>query len=334
MPLGQLSLGVEVGDGGEGTVWEVVTQTPGPRKVLKRYRHPLTADRVAQLGHLVTLRQHLRFASAPYAWPEVLVTGSDGELTGVVLPRVPSEFWATVTLRSGGSQPRLREAQYLLFGTDKLARIGLPLPGLSERLELLGALVAAIGHLHAHGLVYGDLSARNLLYSTERGVAVFLLDCDGIAAVGSDHVVDSPDWQDPSMPSSAQPATDVYKLGLFAARVLAVNPTTRTPPGGGATPQPLLGTLRAMLAHTPAARPDIDEVAAALADATPGPSQEGEGLPRWGLRRGSGELVGLALPGSEAQSRWRSWWPGARWRRSGRWRSRSRRSRWHGRMAR
>ena len=294
--LRDLVLTDEIGDGGEGTVHDLQTTRGVPAgAVLKRYQRTLSPARADQLEALVQLRAQLRLGMAPYAWPEATVL-DDGLLVGVLMPRAPDPFWVEVTLRSGGRQQRLREVQYLLFPAEKLARLGIAFATLPERLELLAALSAAVGRLHDLGLVYGDLSARNVLYATDGPVGVFLLDCDGIVEEGARYVVDSPDWTDPAAPEVAMRATDVHKLGLLAARVLAVDPTTRTLPGGGGTPAVLRDVLTAALDPSPAARPDMLELQQALGRCAPGPADSGADLPRWALRPPAGELVLLSIP--------------------------------------
>ena len=315
--LRDLVVADEIGDGGEGTVHDLVPTRGVPAgAVLKRYQRTVPPDRADQLDTLVALRAQLRLGMAPYAWPEATVV-DDGQLVGVLMPRAPSEFWVEVTLRSGGRQRRLREVQYLLFPAEKLARLGIAFAALPERLELLAALAAAVGRLHDLGLVYGDLSARNVLYATDGPIGVFLLDCDGIVEDGARYVVDSPDWTDPAGPEVAMPATDVYKLGLLAARVLAVNPTTRTLPGGGGTPAVIADVLTAALDPSPAARPDLLELQQALGRCAPGPADRAADLPRWALRPPTGELVLLSIPESRGDDRDRAE-RGSRARRFGR----------------
>lgn len=285
-----------VGDGGEGVVHDVAeTGLGGAPLVFKRYTEPVTGDRRDDLAHLVALRPHLHLGMSAFAWPESLVTEGP-HLVGVLFPRAPDPFWADFSLRSGRTERRLREAQYLLFAADKLTRLGVPFATLAQRLEVLSGLLAAVALLHHHGLVYGDVSARNLLYRTDGGVGVFLLDCDGIVEAGTRYVIDSPDWHDPSAPAVARPETDVYKVALLAARLLAVNPTTRHLPERGGTPAAMAPTFSAALSPDPAARPTIDELAAALGQIAPGPAGAQGELPTWGLRPGTGEVVMVQMP--------------------------------------
>ncbi len=292
--LRDIPVSEEVGDGGEGAVFDLADGRKGldgRPLVLKRYQRPPDPTRAAHLAQLVALRGQLRLGADAFAWPEVLVR--DGEhAVGVLMPRAPAPFWAEVTLRSGALRRRLREAQYLLFPAAKLQAIGIDFAPLAARLEVLAALVVAVGHLHHLGLVYGDLSARNVTYATGGPVGVFLLDCDGIATIGSSYVVDSPDWDDPAAPEVASTAADVYKLGLLAARMLAISPTVREVPTGGRTPDQLVAVLKAAVDPDPSARPTTDELAAAVLRMAPGPpAPDGATLPVWGLRPGSGELV-------------------------------------------
>ena len=312
--LPDLAIGEELGDGGEGTVHAVAGPGVGPAMVLKRYQRELPAARVRQLEHLVGIRAELSLGMRAFAWPETLVVDGD-RVAGVLMPRAPDGFWAPFAMRSGAVQRRLREVQYLLFGADKLQRLGVPFATLSTRLELLNGICAALSVLHHHDLVYGDLSARNVVYRTDGELGVFLLDCDGIAARGSAYVIDSPDWTDPAAPTTASPATDVHKLGLLAARVLSVHPTTRRLPGAGGTPRVAAEALAAALEPEPANRPSIDQLATALSACAPGPGVDAGDLPQWGLRPETGELALLSAPPDAGQTA-----GGAGHTRRGRWR--------------
>ncbi|MGW3628771.1 hypothetical protein ACWD7F_01170 [Streptomyces sp. NPDC005122] len=75
------------------------------------------------------------------------------------------------------------------------------------------------------GLVIGDISQANILWSLTPEPAVHFLDCDGFRRVGRDAVqaqAATPDWNDPLTPSTeASVDTDAYKTALTAGRIVA-----------------------------------------------------------------------------------------------------------------
>ncbi|MFJ3586458.1 hypothetical protein ACIPPS_30115 [Streptomyces sp. NPDC090127] len=93
--------------------------------------------------------------------------------------------------------------------------------------------------LHAMGLVVGDLSQANVLWSLEPGPAVHLLDCDGVRITGRPAVLDqadTPDWLDPHAPPGAggpygtRPDLGQWRAALAGRdtiRLLATRPAPR-----------------------------------------------------------------------------------------------------------
>lgn len=303
--LADLDVGDRVGDGGEGQVFLVEWQGSGPRGqgrgtvaqpwVFKRYIEDLPEQRWGHIHHLVSLAPHIELGSEMLAWPRLLVH-HDGRGVGVLLPRAPAPFWHDFTLRSGGTMRRLVEAQFLFFPDPKVNSLGLQAATLARRLELLGTVAAAIEFIHGHGLVYGDLSARNILYSTGEGPDAFLLDCDGIVPQGAPYVIDSPDWQAPRSPAegmaSASQESDVYKMGLFCVRTLAKDPRIDHVLDDGLIPAELAPVLRGCLDPDPGARPVIADVCAALAPLAIRPAQDDNGkLPTWAIAGDDGSVV-------------------------------------------
>jgi hypothetical protein len=283
--LRDLRVGEVLGDGGEGRVHAVGVACEARDLVVKLYPEGLPPPRLEHVTALVALRRHLELGLDGYAWPELLVLDGPSPV-GVVLPRAPQGFVQSLRLRSGATADRLRECQYLFFPDAKTSALGLPPAGLADRLEVIAAMVAAVGWLHHHDLVYGDLSARNALYAVGSPAApaqVFLLDCDGVVPVGAPAVVDSPDWAPPRPRASATTAADVHKLGLFAVRALAQDPRTRRIPAAR-TPLALRPVLTAALDPDPAARPSAEDLEAVLAGLTPGPPDPLAGPPpAWAL---------------------------------------------------
>ncbi|RKS68908.1 hypothetical protein BZB76_6046 [Actinomadura pelletieri DSM 43383] len=216
--LRDLTLGAEVGSGGQGRVLEVLGAGGG--HVFKEYLEPQKVNG-AVLKRLVELPGELSQADRDAflrqaAWPLARVLDG-GTVKGFVMRRVPPEFW-------GRAAPgmKLREVQYLLFEPKALWGEIRP-PDVDGRLKIVRRMVDLFRLLHSRRLVVGDVSMNNLLWS--RSGCVFLLDCDGIREVGADPVLlqpSTPDWDDPLQPATGPDLdTDRYKLALLVTRVLA-----------------------------------------------------------------------------------------------------------------
>ncbi|WP_151482959.1 hypothetical protein [Streptomyces albicerus] len=239
VPLGALTLGIRVGDGGQGEVYDV---DGGPGRLLyKSYREPRKVDG-GELGALVALRQGLAPADRDRldretAWPLCRVMDG-GRVTGFLMHRAPD----SMTWRTSRGDTRLTELSYLLRA-PKAAWQAVQQPSPAERYALVVAVVELFQWLHALGLVVGDVSQANVLWTVRPGPAPYLLDCDGVRLVGRPPVLeqaDTPDWHDPlASPGSVTVDSDRYKVALLVGRVLGQD--AYAAPG---TPlQPLPGVL-------------------------------------------------------------------------------------------
>jgi hypothetical protein len=255
-----LRLGRTLGRGGQGEVVEVTGA--GEDLVAKWYLPSVRLD-AASLTRLVAWR---RSADEPTraavdevaCWPRAVLL-RHGRAAGVLLPRVAPVFSLTVGLPSGSRSQVLRELQYLIARPELLSRRGIADVDLATRLRLLGHLVAAVALLHAHGVVVGDLSVKNVLWSTDGGERVYLLDCDALRLSGTSPAVDqpnSPGWDDPAFPGTQNQQSDRYKLALAVLRVIARDFHTRNPDAATAVlGRDHLPLLRAGLSRDPDARP-------------------------------------------------------------------------------
>ncbi|MFE2110494.1 hypothetical protein ACFXAF_32160 [Kitasatospora sp. NPDC059463] len=237
--LALLPLGDEAGRGGQGRVQRLVGY---PGLLFKRY---LEAGRVngGALTALVALRLGLPQADrerldAQAAWPLCRVTDGPRCVGFLMREAPPAMTWQT----AAGTR-KLTEAQYLLY-PEKSATQGIVRPDAEQRTALLLELVGLIDRLHRWGLVIGDLSHANVLWTVRPEPAVHLLDCDGIRRVGAAPVLeqaDTPNWADPRSPhgSAASVDSDRYKAALLIGRILAQDPYVAP----GARLEPLPGLL-------------------------------------------------------------------------------------------
>ncbi|WP_328669466.1 hypothetical protein [Streptomyces sp. NBC_00328] len=218
--LGSLTLGVRVGDGGQGEVYDVV----GPGRLLyKSYREPGKAD-AGRLAALVALRQGLAPADRERldretAWPLRRVVDG-GRATGFLMRRAPD----SMTWPTSRGETRLTDLSYLLR-PPKAAWQAVAQPSPAERFALLVAFLGLFRWLHTLGLVVGDVSHANVLWTVRPAPAPYLLDCDGVRMAGRPPVLeqaDTPDWHDPlAAAGSATVDSDRYKAALVVGRVVS-----------------------------------------------------------------------------------------------------------------
>jgi hypothetical protein len=236
VPLAEIDVGQLLGEGGEGRTHEarylgtdVGLRASGPLAA-KLLVETTQRSAVAELNLLATVQKALgraeRNVAARFNVPvRVLVEGD--RLVGYLLPRIEPQF-----LRTGRrfpdqtGEPRL--AERLFLGRSMAESVGLCFPTLSERLELCRQLAEGFDLLHVSGLVYGDLSGRNVLYSLRPRPSILLLDCASLRMSGSatsSPQMTTPGWTQLERPSLSQ-YTDRAKLSTFMLRALS--------PGAGA----------------------------------------------------------------------------------------------------
>ena len=223
--LDDLSLGEELGRGGQGIVNRVVS---GPHAGLALKRYTLSGPDPKAMNRLVSAPASLSHVEREQlfrmtSWPLARVM-ENGRPAGVLMREIPGTFVART--RSGASQ--ILELKYLPYDRKPLWGDIDP-PDIVGRLELVKRYVSLFQLLHSRSLVVGDVSMNNLLWSSEGGDhSVFLLDCDGVRKAGEKPVLpqaETPDWKDPEIPTTGLDLdTDRYKLALLVGRVLSRQP--------------------------------------------------------------------------------------------------------------
>lgn len=160
-------------------------------------------------------------------WPIDMVEEA-GEPRGVVMPLIPPDFFTRIRTTSGSRRDLVFDLSWLSAKESQARANGIDRSGFTDvatRLALLAQLVYAVGRLHRHGAVYGDLSLKNVALAV-RPPRVKLLDCDAAAALADRSRVQlhSPFFEPPENASGAQKLqdelTDIYKLGICIIRGL------------------------------------------------------------------------------------------------------------------
>ncbi len=154
-----------------------------------------------------------------------------------------------------------------------------------EALAVLRAVLDALGHAHARGVVHRDVKPENLLYARVAGDLQLRL-CDfGIARLNDELVgvkAGTPGYMVPEqVHGSAGPGTDLFAVGVLAYELISGTRPYDGVPAPGAQPRPLLprGTVpegvvpwvMRLLAVDPARRPkDVAVARQALEEAAGG----------------------------------------------------------------
>lgn len=231
----ELKVGRLLAEGGEGKVFELPL---APHLVFKEYRRP------APRAHLEDLlawpasgeEQLLSRVHRSTSWPRALVEEpsrpGSGMAVGVLIARAPRRF----ALRHRDGSTRMATLSYLTADpAHREVAYGLSLPpafsperigivyALARLLEAFEGLSPKVGH--------GDLSAKNVLWSLQRGPEVFVIDCDNCERYGPDlcplgaegrRRPMTPNWEDPAVAPGGSPelVSDRYSLALIFLRVV------------------------------------------------------------------------------------------------------------------
>lgn len=265
-------LGPELGRGGQARV--IKLGGAYATQVAKLYHGELRPPAEA-LAEVIDWRdtlsaQQQALIDARTSWPTALLADEKGHNVGVILPAIPAEYFASVQA-GRHAKIRPRELGYLL-NPRKSSDLGIPPPGLSGRMRVCRAWLSVFEVLDSHGIVFGDISMRNLLWCPhEDGGDGYLIDCD--TAQTDPPSSPSPwtqDWDDPYLVAGAasQPsdlASDRYKLTLAIYRTMVGHPSARP-----------ASTTSAIRAAIPEAVPDA---IVGLLLAGSGPDREGRPSP-------------------------------------------------------
>ena len=228
----QLKVGDMLGrGGGQGAVYEL------PRHegfVYKHYYEPIEGARQS-FTELVDAGQRLAPVLAARRvtalWP-VHVLGPATSVEGYVMPLMPDRFRAEIHTPYGSD---LQEATLEFALEPPPGRAFYPVRQVTagERVELLGLVGHFLHTLHDHGLVYGDLSLKNMRYATDP-LELLVMDMDGVhhistPVIPAKDLANTPDWNDPHRTSELPLGFDLdrYKYALLVYRLIVANNVSR-----------------------------------------------------------------------------------------------------------
>lgn len=296
---GALTLGRRLGQGGQGTVHEVTNKKinksvgGGWEVAYKEYSATVLSelDAVA-LAAQVDLPRTLNAADSRWlcdrtAWPAAVVR-RNGTTCGLLMRLVPDRFQFTLRSLAGPSagDRRLANLEYLLNDDAYVAGIGLAVSE-RDRVLLLADLASTLDRLHRIGIAVGDLSPKNLLFTTDPSPECFLIDCDAMRLHGATVLpqAETPDWQVAAGEEKATRFSDSHKFALLAVRLFARDQTSTDLAALAALSPQLAGLARAGLGRDPARRPTPAVWAEQLTAAAPSASPTPPKPPHPGKRR-------------------------------------------------
>jgi protein tyrosine kinase len=273
----------EIGSGGMAKVYALksfyLPEAPSHRWVYKKFRPEFRPIPLYGMNTLVQLLdglapQQRQAFDRSFNWPARVVVDDHDGAAGVILPLLPVEYFVDLRKSSGTTKRKAAEMQFLFADRAYCTRVGIAYPDEQQRRALCRSLTYAMGLLDRADVVYGDLSARNVLFRVHPRPAVMLVDCDAVRPKGARSALGaqphSPDWEPPEAIESRRrrdstgytiqsKQTDRYKLGLAILRILTPGPgcSTNIDPVAARPllPSKLYQLLQQSLSHDPAARP-------------------------------------------------------------------------------
>ena len=198
-----------VGQGGQGAVFEV--REGGGRLAVKLLRSANETER-ERLHRRIQAVKRLDLQGLPIAAP-----------VAVLRPPHAGYF---MQLASGMSS--LRVMMNPPLDGRSISQWYVATGGLRARLRLLGTIVETFGQLHGRGLIYGDPSPGNILYTFNKDeIRAFLIDADNlhIESDAAARGVFTPGYGAPELirgDSGPNTLTDTYALAVIAFEMLTL----------------------------------------------------------------------------------------------------------------
>ena len=147
------------------------------------------------------------------------------ESVSVLIPEAPQKYWASIATTDGRRISRPLTVDWLTQSAARLESRGIANPSWRGRLHICRSLAKVGEILEKEGIVYGDWSYSNALWSTQNNSG-YLLDIDS-CSFGPQRLATTPNWEDPLAGRTADQYVDRYRLSLLVGRCL-------TGVGGGA----------------------------------------------------------------------------------------------------
>lgn len=243
--LPPLNRNLEMGSGRFGVLY---SDPRDPLRCIKKLRNPLHGREAENLNRLVDLTRWARPSDVHhlltrFAWP-IEVFGDTREVHAFTMPKAPQSCYFDVTIVSrlaDRSRPGTfsetkrsrRDPLQLKFLIDDSWWQGRQISSRKPEVDIEGRIDIAIDCcdsvfvLHSHGLVYGDISANNVVARREAFPGAYFFDADSISSPefrAAEPLV-SPGWETP--PGLDPLAIDRSRCALVVLRLLTEEPNAR-----------------------------------------------------------------------------------------------------------
>lgn len=229
----------KLGTGGFGIVYKD-PRNPDQRCV-KQYKNVAIGEEADRLMRFAAVDQWARPSDAElmkssFAWP-LEVFGEVGRIEAFTMDTAPEDAHFELRMKNGNKYRRLLQLDYLIdatyFNSNAIDSSSAIVFTLQDRIELAINICDSIMALHRYGLVYQDVSSKNIVARRGNPRSCFILDADSITtpegAIAKP--ITSPTWE---VPLGLEPfAIDRARLALMVLRLIvqghSIRPDTGCP---------------------------------------------------------------------------------------------------------
>lgn len=227
----------KLGTGGFGIVYRD-PRNPA-RRCVKKYKNVAVGEEAERLTRLASIDQWARPSDAElikeaFAWP-LEVFGEVGRIEAFTMDIAPDDAHFELRMKNGNSYHRLLQLDYLIdatyFSSNAIDSSSAVVFSLQDRVELAINICDSILALHRYGLVYQDISSKNIVARRGDPRQCFILDADSITTPEGALAapITSPTWE---VPKGLDPINiDRARLGLMVLRLLVQGHSIRPDAG-------------------------------------------------------------------------------------------------------
>lgn len=226
----------KIGSGGFGTVYRD-PRNPAQR-CIKKYADPLRAQNAQRLVHLANINKWARpsdstLLKANFAWPLECFGGLE-EIVAFTMDSATDDHQFELRMRNGKQTKKLLQLDFLIdnkfFSSNAIDATSEVAFSIQDRIELLLSICKSILTLHQYGLVYQDISSKNIVANKKFPHKCLFLDADSITTVDDamQSPVSSPTWD---VPIGLNPLEiDRSRLALLVFRIIVKGHNSRPGP--------------------------------------------------------------------------------------------------------
>lgn len=223
----------KLGTGGFGVVYKD-PRNPSQR-CIKQYKNVAIGEEADRLMRFAAVDQWARPSDAKlmkssFAWP-LEVFGEVGRIQAFTMDTAPEDAHFELRLKNGNKSRRLLQLDFLIdpryFSSNAIDATSAIIFSLQDRIELAIDICDSIMALHRYGLVYQDISSKNIVARQSNPRTCFLLDADSITTPegASAKPIGSPTWE---VPTGLEPlAVDRSRLALMTLRLIVQGHSVR-----------------------------------------------------------------------------------------------------------